>query len=390
MSTSVNQIATSSPRRHRFLGIGNLGVLPFAFALPFIHYPKLIDGDTQIWIFLAGLIAALIYKTNRFILNKDIPIFVLAGLCLLAYATRAPLDSELLRIAYMHLAFVVFWVITRREEGDVFPVAVRITIICWLIVGLYQSLSLNMGLAVEIPGRFVEGRGGVPGLTAEPSAYGTMSVLHIMYLLNEPESKYKKWFITAALISVMLSGSILSFALLVFPLMRLPLLKQIALLGVGVMLITMDSMYKFVGVSNRLESFLQDSWGSSFSLLDASLNLRLGHIHFTLLDQLIPSLSLLTSVSFMEQYNAFTVMHSGYIYTESNFILPALGEMVYCSGPFGLALLVFVLIAAANTSSRRPIEKVVFLLACLLNPIPLSNPFLIMYTLQRDSKDNAR
>jgi hypothetical protein len=39
---------------------------------------------------------------------------------------------------------------------------------------------------------------------------------------------------------------------------------------------------------------------------------------------------------------------------------------------------------AASVSRSAKIEKLMLILVCLLNPIPLSNPFLVMYA-QKDS-----
>jgi hypothetical protein len=77
--------------------------------------------------------------------------------------------------------------VCRREQGEFFPSAVRLTILIWLAVGLYQYISVALGLPIEIAGRFVEGRSGVPSLTPEPSIYGSLSILHMMYSPN-----YKK------------------------------------------------------------------------------------------------------------------------------------------------------------------------------------------------------
>ena len=110
--------------------------------------------------------------------------------------------------------------VCRREQGEFFPSAVRLTILIWLAVGLYQYISIAQGLPIEIAGRFVEGRSGVPSLTPEPSFYGSLSILHMMYLLSEGQKKNNPYIVCAAA-SVVLSGSLFALLLLVFPLMKL-------------------------------------------------------------------------------------------------------------------------------------------------------------------------
>lgn len=92
----------------------------------------------------------------------------------------------------------------------------------------------------------------------------------------------------------------------------------------------------------------------------------------------------------MADYNQFAVASGSYIDTGSNFILPALGELVYSSGPFGLALAIGIILFAVKASPRRWVEKIAFISVCLLNPLQISNPFLLIYALQRDTTDSKR
>lgn len=366
----------------------NLGALPLIFLLPFLHTPKLLEGDTQPWVLLAGLLALLTFKQQHFLKSKDIPLLVLSVLCVFSYAFRASVDSELLRVIYMHVAFMVFWMIIRRESTDLFPIAIRFTVVVWLVVGLYQYVAVILELPVEFTGRFVGGRSGVPSLTAEPSFYGSMSMLHLMYLLNDQSGRHKLWFCLAAGASVLLSGSLLALLLLVFPLLKLRLFWLFVALTAGGAVVFVDSLINPGGLTMRLAAVLQDGFGFGVILVDPSLNLRFGHIYFTLIHNFFPSLLLSSPVNFMADYNQFAATSSSYIYTGSNFILPALGELVYNSGSFGLALAIGIILFAVRASPRRWLEKIAFMSACLLNPLQISNPFLLIYALQRDTKDS--
>ncbi len=366
----------------------NLGALPLIFLLPFLQSPKLLEGDTQPWVLLAGLFALLTFKQQHFLKFKDIPLLVLSGLCVFSYAFRAPVNGELLRVIYMHIAFVVFWMVVRRESTDLFSIAVRFTVVVWFAVGLYQYVAVILGLPVEFTGRFVEGRSGVPSLTAEPSFYGSMSMLHLMYLLNEESGRHKLWFCLAAGASVLLSGSLLALLLLVFPLLKLRLFWLVVALVAGGGLVFFDSMVNPGGLSMRLAAVLQSGLGVGVIPVDPSLNLRFGHIYYALVHNLFPSLLLTSPVNFMADYNQFAVASGSYIDTGSNFILSALGELVYSSGPFGLALAIGIILFAVKASPRRWVEKIAFMSVCLLNPVQISNPFLLIYALQRDTTDS--
>ncbi len=366
----------------------NLGALPLIFLLPFMHSPKLLEGDTQPWVFLAGLFALMTFKQQRFLNYRDIPLLVLSVLCVLSYAFRTSVDGELLRTVYMHIAFVVFWMVVRRESTDLFPIAVRFTVVVWLAVGLYQYVAVIQGLPVEFTGRFLEGRGGIPSLTAEPSFYGSMSMLHLMYLLNDQSGRHKLFFCLAAGASVVLSGSLLALLLFVFPLLKLRLYWRVLALAAGILVLFFDSSVNPAGLTMRMAAVLQSGLGVSAILSDPSLNLRFGHMYFTLVHNLFPSLLLTSPVNFMADYNQFAAASGIYIDTGSNFILPALGELVYSGGPFGLALAIGIILFAVNASPKRWVEKTAFMLACLVNPLQISNPFLLIYALQRDTTDS--
>jgi hypothetical protein len=146
--------------------------------------------------------------------------------------------------------------------------------------------------------------------------------------------------------------------------------------------------YLFItgGLTSRLSSFSTTESGLAGLLLDPSLNLRFGHLYFTLYKNLFDSLLLISPISFMSQYNSFALDSGVFIETGSNFILPAAGELIYGSGIVGaLLLILFILKASAQcTTPVKKLEKVAFIAACMLNPISLSNMFLIMYAQQKD------
>lgn len=368
--------------------MADLGILPLMLSLPLLYFPKVLEGDTQLWVLGASVIALLTFRTERFILKSELWLALLCVACVAIYALRVDLHTsvtnltgaaDFLRTGYTQVAFLTFWIISRREGGQYFGWAVRFTIVVWLLVALYQYVAIRVGLPVEFTGRFIAGRSGVPSLTSEPATYGSLSVLHMMYLLTE-RNRRNAPFIAAAAMSVVLSGSLLAVLLLPFPLMKMPQrVRIIAAIAIPLM-IFLDYTFSTAGVASRLGAF---SGGLTvFDLLrDASLNLRAGHIVFTLYHNFWTSVLLLEPVAFMQDYNEFAMRSGLFIRTGSNFILPSLGALIYDYGIFGVALLIAVLRGAAKQTSspKGRIEKLGFVIACLLNPIGLSNPFLIMY-----------
>jgi len=368
--------------------LADIGILPLLLTLPLLYFPKVLEGDTQIWVLGASAIALLTFRTERFILKSEFWLSLLCVACVAIYAARVDLQTsvnnltgfaDFLRTGYTQVAFITFWIISRREGGQYFGWAVRFTIVVWLLVALYQYVAIRIGLPVEFTGRFVPGRSGVPSLTSEPAAYGSLSVLHMMYLLAE-RKRQNVPYIAAAACSIVLSGSLLALLLLPFPLMKMPQrLRVIAAIAIPIA-VFIDYSLSDAGVAARL-GILSNGFGIYELLRDPSLNLRAGHIWFTLVSNFWESMLFLQPVAFMQDYNEFAMRSGLFIRTGSNFILPSLGALVYDYGFLGIALLVAVLMGAARqTSSRKgKIEKLAFIVACLLNPIALSNPFLIMY-----------
>lgn len=365
--------------------VRDVGILPLLATMPFMFFPRVVDGDTQPWILLSGFVALATFRTDQFLRKEDVILVVLSTLCILAYTVRGTLGFDLTRQAYMYLMFLLLWTICRREKGDYFPLAVRTTIVLWFLVGVYQYEMIQLGLQIDFFGRYIAGRSGVPSLTAEPSFYGSLSVLQAMYLLaGNRRSDYP--YVCIAVLSVILSGSLLALVLLVFPLIKLPMRFRVGVVVLVSALVMGDYLLSTPGATARLMSIASSGVDFTALLLDPSVNLRLGHIYFTMVVNLVPSLLLLNPVSFMEDYNAFAGTSSLFILTGSNFILPALGEIVYGAGLPGLVL-VLVYLRMAGKMSRTlggKLIKLLFIVACLLNPIQLSNIFLHMYAQRTD------
>lgn len=362
----------------------DLGILPLVLVLPFAYVPKILEGDTQPWVLLASLLALVTFRTDTLVRKDDYPLFGLGVLCATVYTLRSPLDLGLLRQIYTQAAFLILWIIARRERGDYFPGAVRLTIMIWFVVGIVQWTFVWLGIPIDFAGRFVEGRGGIPSLTPEASYYGSLSVLQMMYLMSRGRAENAPFVVMAGL-SVLLSGSVLAILLLIFPLTKLGWRMGAVAIVLAAVALTAEYAFGLGGIEQTLGRFnVQESLLSVFG--DPSLNLRVGHIFFTLYEHVWDSLTFATSIDFMNQYNSFARRGGLFIDTGSNFILPAAGELVYSSGVFGLVLIYAVIrrALALSVSRSAKIEKLTLILVCLLNPIPLSNPFLVMYA-QKDS-----
>jgi len=195
-------------------------------------------------------------------------------------------------------------------------------------------------------------------------------------------------YIICAASSVILSGSLLAMVLLIFPLMRLPIKLRFSLAAILPILIIGDYYFTSSGVASRLVSIFSEGFNISGLFGDASLNLRVGHIYFTMFENLIPSMLLISPIDFKSQYNAFANETGLLIETGTNYILPALGEMIYGSGFLAIILMLYILNRAKNTcmTNIEKLEKIIFIIACMLNPITISNIFLIMYILKDESK----
>jgi hypothetical protein len=380
--------ATALPLRQsawEHLRRSDLGILPLVIACPFMYFPKVLEGDTQPWVLLGALIAFFAFRTRRLVLRADVTLALLALLCVIVFAMRGGFGPDLLRATYTQTTFIVLWMVCRRDRGEFLPTAIRLTAAVWFAVGLYQYLFVALGLPVEIAGRYIEGRSGVPSLTSEPSTFGSLSVLQMMYMLSERNPRNNPY-IAGAAISVVMSGSLLAFALLVFPLMKLTMRWRIGVILAIALLVFADYTLTTAGLTSRVADLASPVAGAAAVVLDPSLNLRFGHVYFTLFENLRQSLLMLSPVDFMAQYNAFADDSGIFIETGTNFILTGAGDLIYGSGPVGaLLLFAFIRRALSQSSTRaKKFEKVVFIAACMLNPIYLSNAFLVMYAQRKN------
>ena len=384
MTAAAPPVSDAHSGRRGF-ALADIGGLPLACSLPFMFFPKVLAGDTQPWVLASALIALATFRVQRFVFLRDGPLLALAALCIPAFALRSESGADTFRAAYTYLSFAIFWLVCRRESGEFFAAAVKATILVWFLVGVYQYVFISLGLPVAMAGRFVEGRSGVPSLTSEPATYGSLSLLQIMYLLGLRSAR-NSFFIFCAAVSIVLSGSLLAFALLVFPLFKLPGQLRLPVVAGVLGLVAIDYSLSASGITSRVLGINQGLAGVASLLADPSLNLRLGHLYFTMYENLLSSLLLTDRLSFMNQYNAFAQGSGIFIDTGSNYILPAVGDVIYGSGGLGALLIVLFLKASLQNCKTRSakLQKTAFMLACMVNPISISNFFLILYAQQKE------
>jgi hypothetical protein len=362
----------------------DLGIVPLVLALPFLSYPKVLEGDTQPWVLVAALLALFTFRVRSFRRLRDPWLIALAGLCLATYALRSRSLPDIVRACYIYGSFVVYWIVGRREKGFFLSTGVKITVVVWLAVGLFQYASVALGIPLQFSGRFVSGRSGVPSLAPEPSMYGSLSVLQLMYL-SGGKGRWNRFFEACAALSVVLSGSALAIVLLVFPLLKQTFKVRLQVVAAVAMLVVGDYALTSSGFIARVLSGASGAEAASV-VLDPSLNLRAGHIYFTLVDNLFRSLGFLGKLDFMGDYNLFAQNSGVFIETESSFILPTAGDIVYGAGMLGALFLLVLLRTAWDTCATTwaRVGKVAFLLFCLLNPISISNIFLVLYIQKKE------
>ncbi len=363
-----------------------LGLLPLMIAMPLMYWPKAVEGDTQPWVSLTAALAFVAYWPRRtgYRTSEAMLILGLALAALAVFAVRGADPTALLRYGVILGTFVLLWFIGSRDQGEQLQRAVRWTVVIWFAIGLYQVIAIRIGLPVDFAGRYVAGRGGVPSLTAEPSFYGSISVIQIMYLIILRDQRNVPY-IAMATLSVLFSGSALALLMLAFPLARLPNRMKV-LGGVALMLILLLGYdLTKTGFFQRLSTFDFASAGSLLVLQDPSTNLRVGHVVFTLWDNLWNELTYQNGLRFQLDYLEFVVRTGIFIPNGSDFILPSGGELLFRSGFIGLLLIAAILRHVWFTAQRRydRLEKIGFVAVCLISPIALINPFFVLYIQQR-------
>lgn len=362
-------------------------LLPLLIAMPLMYWPRIVEGDTQPWTIIGAAIAFLGYWPYRRQENWTGTILVgaLSAAAVAAYWVRGPDPDYFLRYAAIMIALVLLWDLAARGPGEVITRVVRITIVLWFAIGVYQFVAIRLGLPIEIFGRYVAGRSGVPSLTPEPSYYGSISVLLLMYLIAEGKRSDVPYMVIAVM-NVLLSGSLLSYLLLLVPLFRLPLGYKIA--GSLLVFIALIGGLDFTesGFFNRIAALNFSSLGTDILTQDGSINLRAGHIWFTVVENLPRELTFSSLASFYLEYNHWALSSGLFIVNGSDSILPIGGELLFRSGPFGLLIILVILRKAWITAGSRRYdrwEKTVFVVACFLNPISFANPFLLFYIHKR-------
>lgn len=382
MAAQATTAAGAAPRAFT-LPRADLGLLPFLLLLPFMYVPKWLEGDTQPWVLMGALVALVLYRPQLFLRRRGLPALLLALLALAAYVARVGLVLETVRAAYIYLTFAVFWTLALRGGHDWFRVAVCYTLALWFAVGLTQYVAVNAGIEIGFAGRYVAGRSGVPGLAAEASYFGSLSVLMAMYLLNGLR-RHERPFVALAVLNVLMSGSVLAVLLLAFPLLHLKLRWLLPAALLLSLLFLLDASINEAGLTARLGAFETAGQGLVALLFDPSLNLRWGHIEFALGANFWPSVLFLSPVSFEAQYNAYAASTGYLIATGGNFILPMAGELIYGGGLFGLLIVLMLMWfgAKGGTTAWLRLVRGAFVLACLLNPISIANPMLVYFALQ--------
>ena len=363
--------------------LSDVGLLPFLLALPFLYVPKILPGDTQPWVFFGAVLALFAFRPRLFVQKKDLLAIFLALGSLAAYAARAGLSVETVRTAYILLVFATIFILAGRGGHRWFRSAACAVLVIWFLVGLYQYLAVHFRLPVSFVGRYGEGRSGVPSLTAEPSFYGSLSVIIAMYLLHD--RRRGDWiFLLIATLNVLMSGSILAILLLGFLFAYLRPAAVLAGALLLALLVFLDASVNEAGLTARLAGFRSIQRGLINVMLDVSLNLRAGHIWFTLGENLLPELLFRNPVQFRMEYNNFAAATGILVQTETNVILPMAGELIYGGGLFGFGIVLLLIVKAARSGPNLWFGFVrgLFVFACLLNPISIANPLLIFYALQ--------
>jgi len=366
------------------------GFLPIMAAMPFMYWPRILEGDTQPWVAVAAFLSCFFFWPRSGRVDRiRLYLPILAALSCIAIYWFRQTDLQLfIRYTAIMLTFSMLWIVACRGAQEFVGTAVRWTIGIWFAVGLYQFLAIRLGLTVEFFGRYVDGRGGIPSLTAEASFYGSFAVLQLMYLLNEKNSK-NRLFIYISVLNVLLSGSLLAYVFLAIPLWRLDY-KYILLGTVSIFLLTTQVVkISEIGLFSRISNVSAGSISldpMEIVKSDASTNLRVGQAIFTLYENLDESILMKQTSFFRDEYNAWASMQGDFIYTGSDFILVSAGEALFLSGPFGLMLVLLLMIFGTRgiPSNKRKLEKIAVISLCFISPVSFSNPFFVFYLTQRE------
>ncbi len=381
-----SQLGREALRDGNRLGLFGLALLPLMLLLPFIYWPKITDFDTQPTI-VAGIALAFVFfwpSHERRISYGMVRLIVLVVAAIAIYVGRGPETEFAIRYGLILLTFLALWNLGERGAADYLAPFVRATIVIWFAFGLYQTIGIRLGWDMDFTGRFVASYSGVPSITAEPSFYGSLSVLQIMILASNHVRRNIPFYVLAAM-SVLMSGSLLAFLFFLFPVWLLPARWKLAGAIAVLILLLLGVQVMESGFFARVQKFQLSGLGSDIMGIDISLNLRFGHIWYIFYENILRELSLVNSVDFFFEYNHWASRNPLIYPTSTDFILPSGGELIFRSGPVGLLIMIYIILFASRTAEGRNMRllKVGFVTACLLNPMSLANPFFILYIHQR-------
>ena len=339
---------------------------------PFIFYPKVVIGDSQPWLLIAAIISFLILRFQRVhSICKIKALHILPVAFILISIVREQNEMLLYRAIYAQVIFIVLWSVIDKTNTKYFYTGFVATSFIWLAAAIYQCIIIYFQLSLEITGRYVIDRGGVPSLTPEPSLYGIISVIQIMYFL-ETKNRWSIYLIILNLISVLLSGSVIAQILLVFPFARSYYTKYwkfaIPIIAIYATYIWMYSQRSLLTIYNA-------------AMNDESLNLRIGHLYFTLFWNSINSIFMLDNLKFEENYNHFVKSSDIFTKTGSDYILTSAGNLIYNYGAFGIMFLIILLREAWMSMRTKFLSliKILFIIACFLTQLNIFDLFIIVY-----------
>lgn len=361
------------------------GTTLFLLALPLSFFPKLIDGDTQPWPLLATFLLLLVNKEAQKLRSADMLVIAIAFAGIITYLARSGFTEDFFRFSYKLVSFSLLFVCCSALPSSLVARAMRWVITIWFLVGLLQTIAVALDVNIYMPGRFVEGRSGVPSLTPEPSLYGLLSSLALIYLLYENQ-QVKFRYIIMAVGNVFLSGSILailSMGFLVF-FIRLRILIMLAFLA-PLMLWAVASNWELAFL-NRFVFLFETGADLVVLISDYSINLRIGHVVYTLWTVLLESLFFQTPISFESSYNNWAASNNIFFPTGSEFILTGSGDLIYRGGVFGAILLFMTFVQAACLTPRKRILKVLIIFTLLLTQLGVSSAFLMLFASQRPER----
>lgn len=352
-----------------------------ALSLPFSFFPRLINGDTQPWPLLAALLLLFSSKNAKRLNLTDVLVLFFAASAIILCFARAGFNDYTARFAYKIVSFAVIWLCTKSVSTELVALGMKMVIAIWFLVGLYQTVVIALGINVLFAGRIVVGRSGVSSLAPEPSLYGMLSVVAILYLLFYTQGT-RPIYILMALANVFLSGSLLAVLASLFVVSSLSFRAKLAFFTILAPFIVYLVSTFDLQFLNRLMSFRELGSNWQILLADYSINLRVGHVVFTLATNLLPNLFLMAPVSFEHAYNLWASHTSVFLPTGSDFILTALGELIYNSGFFGLVLLIVFFVTTFRRNPKKPWIKVGIIFFLMLTQVGFSSIFLILFGLQ--------